>query len=170
MLIAIVSLHQDLIEQAEHLATRERRKPRQASLRRAVSAAYYALIRMLTSEAALKLVPKLPDRLRDQARRAFAHLEMKNACEQLTKSSTMLSRLLKPPLEAELLLVAKVFIELQQKRHAVDYDLTQAFNRTNVLALIANAKMARAGWSKIRNEPNAVVFLAALLLNSRWNR
>jgi hypothetical protein len=33
----------DLLEQAKHLANREKKRPRQASLRRAVSTAYYAL-------------------------------------------------------------------------------------------------------------------------------
>lgn len=38
-----MSLHADLLKQARHLATKERRRPSQASLRRAISAAYYAL-------------------------------------------------------------------------------------------------------------------------------
>ena len=43
----------DLLEQAWHLAKREKRKPRQASLRRAVSTAYYALFHHLIHEATL---------------------------------------------------------------------------------------------------------------------
>jgi hypothetical protein len=34
-----MGLHEDLLDQAEHLAGKERKKPKQASLRRAVSAA-----------------------------------------------------------------------------------------------------------------------------------
>ena len=41
----------DLLEQAKHLSKRERRKPKQASLRRAVSTAYYALFHLLIEEA-----------------------------------------------------------------------------------------------------------------------
>jgi len=40
----------DLLEQAQHLAQREPKRPRQASLRRAVSSAYYALFHLLISE------------------------------------------------------------------------------------------------------------------------
>jgi len=36
----------DLLEQAKHLAIREKKRPRQASLRRAVSTAYYALFHL----------------------------------------------------------------------------------------------------------------------------
>src|ERR1035438_5650076 len=42
---------EDLLEQAYHLARRERTKPRQASLRRAISTAYYALFHLLIREA-----------------------------------------------------------------------------------------------------------------------
>jgi len=41
----------DLLEQANHLARREQRKPKQARLRRAVSTAYYAVFHLLVAEA-----------------------------------------------------------------------------------------------------------------------
>ena len=52
----------DLLEQAKHLANREKKRPRQASLRRAVSTAYYALFHLLIHEArfwpsAFRLLP-----------------------------------------------------------------------------------------------------------------
>ena len=46
-----MSLHADLLEQAEQLAQLDPRRPKQANLRRAVSSAYYALFHLLTSEA-----------------------------------------------------------------------------------------------------------------------
>jgi len=168
--LTIVGLHRDLIEQAQHLATRERGKPRQASLRRAVSAAYYALFHLLINEGTLRLVPSSPERLRTQVQRAFAHGEMKNACEQIAKSSGVLLGLVISPLEAELKTVAEVFVELQQQRHLADYDLSQSFNRIDVLGIIAKANSAISAWNRVRNAPNANVFLAALLLSSRWNR
>jgi uncharacterized protein (UPF0332 family) len=165
-----VSLYHDLIEQAEHLARRELKKPRQASLRRAVSAAYYALFHMLTDDAVLKLIPNAPDLLRVQAQRAFTHSDMRNACEQFTKSSNTFARLLVRPVESELQTVAQAFVELQFRRHTADYDLTQIFDRMEVLGIVDRAKAAVAAWSRVRNTPNANVFLTALLLNTRWNR
>jgi uncharacterized protein (UPF0332 family) len=165
-----MSLYRDLIEQAQHLATRERGKPRQASLRRAVSAAYYALFHLLANESTLRLIPNSPERLRAQAQRAFNHGEMKNACEQIAKSSNVLLGLVVLPLEAELKTVAEVFVELQQQRHSADYDLSQSFSRIKVLGIVAKANLAISAWTRVRNTPNANVFLAALLLNSRWNR
>ena len=46
-----MSLHADLLEQAEQLAQLDPRRPKQANLRRAVSSAYYALFHLLTWEA-----------------------------------------------------------------------------------------------------------------------
>ena len=42
----------DLLEQARHLANREPKRPKQASLRRAVSTAYYAMFHLLSMETA----------------------------------------------------------------------------------------------------------------------
>jgi hypothetical protein len=50
-----MSLHGDLLQQAEHLARLEPRRPRQASLRRAISTAYYALFHLLIHEATLRV-------------------------------------------------------------------------------------------------------------------
>ena len=46
-----MSLHDDLLVRAEHLIHKEPRRPRQASLKRAVSTSYYALFHLLVSEA-----------------------------------------------------------------------------------------------------------------------
>ena len=51
-----MSLHADLLRQARQLATRERRRPLQASLRRGVSASYYALFHLLVHEATSRMV------------------------------------------------------------------------------------------------------------------
>jgi hypothetical protein len=64
--------------------------------------------------------------------------------------------------------IAREFVRLQQSRHAADaadYDLSQTFDRVTVLAAITVAKTAM-----VRNTPNSDVFLAAMLLHSRWNR
>jgi uncharacterized protein (UPF0332 family) len=47
----MASFADDLLQQAYHLARKERLNPRQASLRRAVSTAYYALFHLLIDEA-----------------------------------------------------------------------------------------------------------------------
>ena len=68
----------DLLEQARQLITQERLRPRQVSLRRGVSAAYYSLFHLLVHEAARALTAD--GRLRLLLPRAFQHEEMGAAC------------------------------------------------------------------------------------------
>jgi hypothetical protein len=72
--------------------------------------------------------------------------------------------------EPEIKTLAEAFVDLQQQRHAADYNLAQTFNRLSVLRTIEQSKDAMACWRHVRNKPNANIFLAALLLGSRWNR
>jgi hypothetical protein len=164
-----MALHHDLLEQAEHLASREPRRPRQASLRRAVSAAYYAVFHLLSAEGASRLSP--PQRLlRAQVARAFAHRDMREVCRQFAAGSLsmMTAPLLSDPLEDELREVADAFVELQNARHSADYDLSVNFDRFAVLQTVDMARKAFAAWALVKNRPNASVFLAALLLQRQW--
>ena len=68
----------DLLEQAEFLANREPVQPKQASLRRAVSKAYYALFHLLIDEAVGNW--GIAGQCSVLAR-TFDHAKMKNVCE-----------------------------------------------------------------------------------------
>ncbi len=164
-----LSLHHDLIEQAVHLAVREPKKPRQASLRRAVSTAYYSLFHLLRDDATRKFFPNAPANLRAKAGRAISHGEAKNVCEMFAKLSGI-KDLTTSPIEADLADVASKFNELQEARHKADYDLTETFDRVQVLGHVQRARDAMAAWARVRNSPNATVFLAALFLHAKWNK
>ena len=165
-----MALHDDLLDQADHLASREPKKPRQASLRRAVSAAYYALFHLLAAEGAQRLVPAQPTLLRAQVRRAYVHTNMKEVCQQFSRRHlpAALAPLLTSPIEADLVAVAEAFVALQEARHEADYDFTATFNRIDVLQKVQRARAAVASWQAVRSKPNATVFLAALLLQRQW--
>ena len=126
-------LANDYLEQARHLATRERTRPKQASLRRAVSVAYYALFHLLSDEASKTLVRGLRDSNDLQARtaRTLDHGAMAHACRAFSAGAlpSALSFLL--PLDADLRLVAQRFAIAQESRHRVDYNLQINFNRTD---------------------------------------
>ena len=73
-----MSLPLDLLGQAKLLATKEFRRPRQASLRRSVSASYYALFHLLVDAATRRLVwGNERQELRNCLTRAFDHGVMK---------------------------------------------------------------------------------------------
>jgi hypothetical protein len=147
------------------------RKPRQASLRRAVSTAYYALFHALIDDG-IKLMPADPYGLRFQVGRAFGHGEMKSACSQFAKSNgpDSLAHVLTTPLDPKLNNVAAAFVSLQELRHRADYNLMEPFAKLEAAAAISLAKSAFDDWKDVRQSQNAKVFLAALLLQQRWSR
>jgi uncharacterized protein (UPF0332 family) len=112
-----VALPDDLLEQALHLAKRDRKRPKQANLRRAVSTAYYALFHLLVSEGVSYW--KI-ERQRSAFARSFEHRKMKGVCKNSSYPN------------ADLQAVLDAFVELQQARHSADYDYAKAFTRVEV--------------------------------------
>ena len=115
-----MSLHHDLLEQARQFATRERTRPKQSSLRRSVSASYYALFHLLLDTAARRLVSG-NDRqaLRHVLRRAFSHASMKKTAAGYTSGAGGGAEALRPglnnlQLQPELMRVAAMFRYLQE--------------------------------------------------------
>src|SRR5579872_5069225 len=112
----------DLLEQAKHLANREKKRPRQASLRGAVSTAYYALFHLLIHEATLNW-----KRIEQRAllARFFEHGKMKNACEKQRGDCARFINSNPPPVPSpdldfinDLYKVANIFSQSQQHRHS----------------------------------------------------
>jgi hypothetical protein len=125
---------------------------------------------MLLHEATHKLFPNSPSGLRHRAGRAFARAEMKNVCRKFVKNSGGIADLTTTPLEPELAEVAASFVNLQQARHDADHNLAETFYRIQALAYIDRVQAAMKAWKTVSHTPNANVFLAALLLDSRWNK
>ena len=98
---------------------------------------------------------------------------MKALCRQFA-GRTGLSEHVRPlvslPLEPGLISIARKFLELQDERHAADYDMSQSFTRFEVLKMIGDVQIAFNDWARVRTTPNAAVFLTALLLNRQWSR
>jgi uncharacterized protein (UPF0332 family) len=148
----------DLLEQSRHLAKREPKRPRQASLRRAISTAYYALFHLLTTASVSnwKVV-----RQRATLARAFDHRKMNSACAKTSREQFS-----DPTLTGvqHLKAVANTFIELQQQRHTADYDNSKKWTRTEVLAQIDSVQAAFDSWDAISDEQVAEDFLLQLLM------
>jgi hypothetical protein len=178
-----LALHHDLLEQATHLARRETRKPRQASLRRAVSTAYYALFHLLVADAAKRLSPTKPASLHVLIQRAFNHGDMHTVCRSFADGHDAAIKNRKPgnpppatrllltlPLDPGLLAVVEAFVDLQEARNDADYNLNKPWNRLDVLTLIQAVRQAFADWASVRSTPTAAVFAVALVLQKHWGR
>jgi len=169
-----MSLEHDLVEQAKTLSNSDLNRPKQASLRRAVSAAYYALFHLLSGES-VRLFVRGGDGLPIAARlrRTLNHLDMKRASASLLKGD--LPDSIRAENErylptAELAHVCRTFILLQQYRHTADYDLSAKFTRSHVHELIHEVETAFSSWEVIRNTDEARIYLGCFLLWDVWKK
>jgi uncharacterized protein (UPF0332 family) len=151
----------DLLEQAQHLARREPKRPKQASLRRAISTAYYALFHLLTTSAATnwKHVGQ-----RAGLARAFDHRRMREASDKIANRQY---RGQNAVVVTRLRVVAKAFTGLQQDRNTADYDGSRQWSRREVLGQIELAASAFENWKAIRKEQIAQDYLLLLLVKDR---
>jgi uncharacterized protein (UPF0332 family) len=149
----------DLLDQAYHLARKENKKPKQASLRCAVSTAYYALFHLLIEETVANW-----KRTAQRARlaRAFEHRKMMTASKKVTKSPFPGGH---PATIADLKKVAHAFVQLQEHRHMADYDNSTNWSRTQALAQINLAADAFRSWRSVRAEAIAQEYLLWFLVD-----
>ena len=167
-----MNLSHDLLEQARDLAIRDAGRPKQVNLRRAISASYYALFHFLIWEAVLRMIPKTPVGLQNRACRAFQHGEMRQVCLPFSRGTlpSVVASLLNTTPSTKLRYVAKTLVDLQERRHAADYDLAAHFYRSDTLRDIDHAEEAMTAWGRIRKSDEANVFLSSLAFAARWSK
>jgi hypothetical protein len=153
-----MALAEDLLEQAFLLLNKESKNPKQASPRRAVSTAYYALFHLLVQEASANW--SRAD-TRDYLARAFDHRTMKQACIRAENATYDAS--VPPQVVAKLRSVARAFRELQLQRHLADYSNATKWDRVKASAKVNQSKTAFSDWKAIRNQYRAQRFLVSLL-------
>ena len=159
-----MAYHDDLLNQAFMLVQKEPRKPRQASLRRAVSSAYYALFHLLISESVANW------RHADQRAalgRAFDHTSMKSASNRLRDTRQFPFTGENLTVVADLRYVAKTFAQLQEQRHTADYDNANFWTKTEALTQVASVQTAFSAWKNIRKERISQAYLISLLVKKR---
>lgn len=166
------SLPEHLLEQALHLANRERKRPRQASLRRATSTAYYALFHLLVRDAMRQIGPNLDEGLYNRAYRWFDHGTMYKVAKAFSESDVRAVNtkdiLLKNSGWMEL--IAELFVNLQELRHSADYDPGAVFIRAEVLEYLSFLHVVFDQWPSLRNTPECNAFLLSLLLWEKWSK
>jgi uncharacterized protein (UPF0332 family) len=167
-----MALPQDLLDQAVRLLSHEKKRPKQASLRRSVSTAYYALFHLLTSEAVGRMAPSVPNDIGFLMRRAFEHGSMKKICRSFAGGSLPqnIQHFQTGQIEPDLRKVAKIFVALQEARHIADYDLVHTFTKQEATDRVNEAKDAFATWKVIKKLPNTALLLIALALPKMIDR
>jgi uncharacterized protein (UPF0332 family) len=134
---------------------------KQVHLRRAVSAAYYAVFHLLTLDAAENW---RHDRHRPEFARLFDHSAMKNC------SNAVSSKRYPDPKNAavvRLKFLAAAFVKLQQDRHDADYNNAKIWTRKEVYGILFLAEDAMDAWKAIRDEDIAQDYLLDLVKKRR---
>ena len=154
-----MAYHDDLLGQALELVHIS--PPTQLTLRRAVSAAYYAVFHFLISEATSNWGNVL---LRTALGRAYDHGVMKTASNRILDKR-------KFPFSGEdaivvknLRFVSRSFVQLQEAREFANYDLTKALDPAQALAQVKSAEEIFRTWPSIRGQQIAQAYLVSLLV------
>jgi uncharacterized protein (UPF0332 family) len=150
----------DLIASAELLIAASKGKPSQVNLRRATSAAYYAMFHCLARDGADLLVggagAAKSKHAWKQVYRAIDHGPAKNAC--MDKVVQQFPK----PIED----FANVFVTMQTKRHSADYDPTSQFTKSEVMQDIATVKRAIEAF-KAEPKKDRLAFCAFVIFRRR---
>jgi|SRR5579862_5791010 hypothetical protein len=157
-----MAYHDDLLSQALSLV--HTAPFNQASLRRAVSAAYYAVFHFLVAEATSNWNNAA---LRTALGRAFDHGVMKTASNRLLNKEDFPFAGEDPQVVATLRLVARTFSQLQQDRHFADYNLTKDLDATDALNQVKSGEKIFNVWPSVRSEQIAQEYLVSLVVKTR---
>ena len=102
----------DFLDTAQELLRSSRGAPRQANLRKACSAVYYALFHTICATCAGTLTVRGTRRAWTQVYRAVDHGTASKKCKKLEEMG----------FPAEIVDFADLFVQMQEKRHRADYD------------------------------------------------
>jgi uncharacterized protein (UPF0332 family) len=160
-----MGIAEDLLTQADHLAAYEGLNPSQASLRRAVSTAYYALFHLLVEAAALRWSGS-PE-AQTGMQRGFQHGAMKSVSKQFTNESWLDWHGIRQSVPLAIRQVASAFVDLQQDRHTADYDNHEPWTAMDVREILETARSAFRQWQSISTDPMAGNYLLAMLVSKQ---
>lgn len=157
-----------LFEQAERLTIPPSAgPPRQVDLRRAISAAYYALFHLTLTALADEVVgvSQRHTSRYDLLHRGVDHRTIKDVCAVIGKAKPPLKYSSYVPVNGfgqNMLIFAGAFIDLQEKRHRADYDVTARYRTLDAKTAIATG---RTGMARFRAaDPNERRQFLTLLL------
>lgn len=154
-----MAYHDDLLAQALQLV--HVTPPGQLTLRRAVSAAYYAVFHYLIAEATSNW-SNAP--LRTALARAYDHGIMKVASNRILNSRDFPYTGEDPVVVTNLRFVARTFSQLQEDRHFADYNLTKDLDPAEAVRQVKSAEKFFNTWPAIRTEQIAQLYLVSLLV------
>ncbi|HEX4159525.1 MAG TPA: hypothetical protein VHY79_13710 [Rhizomicrobium sp.] len=161
-----------LFEQAEALAAPPPAgPPKQVSLRRAISSAYYGVFHFIVAAAADQLAGVTRRSTSEYGRvyRSIEHKNVRELCENINKQNLPARYLPHVPangLGTDIIAFSAAFVELQEKRHAADYDPMIRVKLSDARLAIRTARAAVGRFNAASNARRKA-FLSLLLFPPR---
>jgi hypothetical protein len=157
-----MAYHDDLLAHA--LALVHAQPQSEVSLRRAVSAAYYAVLHLLIFEATDHWDNQ---RLRTALGRAYDHGLMKTTSNRILESREFPYTNENPQVVRMLRDIAQGFSQLQEDRHFADYNLMKPLDPDDALRQVKIAENIFLTLPKIKTEHIVQEYLTLLLVRKR---
>jgi uncharacterized protein (UPF0332 family) len=159
----------ELIRHANRLIKSQRGAPKQIDLRRAISAAYYAVFHCFLRTAADDLVGTNRKSRRSSSYalvyRAFDHSNMLRICQEATKAQLpekLSAALNQKQFPVEIRYAANVFADLQDWRHKADYSPNIRFNKSEAVDAAVRAAFATTQFEAADKEARRLFLLSML--------
>ena len=163
-----------LLRHAEQLANTGRGRPTDADVRRGISASYYAVFHDLTRHAAGHLVGSCRQEIQNEIRRSWSHGEISKLAEYVVDRAEVLQHspdaalprqleALGPLLDvvandAALVECLRLCNDMQERRHAADYDHGERFSEVHLVQACRNARLARRRLSDASSPAREALF------------
>ncbi len=154
-----MAYHDDLLVQALGLV--HSGEPSQATLRRAVSTAYYAVFHLLIAEATANWSQA---GLRTTLGRAFDHGVMRAASNRILNAREYPFTGQDPGLVANPRLFALTSVQLQEDRKFADYNLTTDLDPSDALGQVKSAEQVFKLWPFLKDAAITQAYLVSLVV------
>lgn len=161
----------DLLEQAVVLATVDPRRPRQASLRRAISSAYYAVFHEVVDRAVSSVLSgsDAGGPIGGRLCRVVHHAAIVKAAKWFGSTPGDMPLAIRsmragsPTIDPRFSSLCRSIADLQAERHRADYDHSLAFSRGDTRRLVAVAERVVSDLRALDIEGDAQIFLLGCL-------
>ncbi len=166
-------LSDDFLQHARMLSELNEGKPCRADGRRAVSAAYYSLFHLLIESSVEHLAKNWCEPIQIGIHRAYGHKDMKTVCEIFKlqtlsqKYRFLLADGISTTVPDALKKVACAFIDLQDLRHAADYQISPDIAAEDICRGVLRASEAFEQWKSVSTTEHAKLLLTMLLLKDK---
>lgn len=160
-----------LFEQADGLVATQAGRPRQADVRRAISAAYYGVFHAIITQGVNLFVGATNQNSKNYglAYRSVDHAWLRELCREVQKPTLPNRYRLYEPNNGfgpNIQAFAIALVDLQEKRHVADYDITATMRQSDAVLAVKTARAALRRFSKA-SKTRRNLFLGLLLFRPR---